>query len=124
MWFGILVGNPEIEDLCDLEFHIGNLNNVYKTMDALDPTKEATACLRGMESKQVLFGFHDIIPMVAPWMRQPKSRINRVPKVAPSVVGSTYFHDRFLVFHARLQAHPNPTDGMRGVLRRWDDLRV
>ena len=124
MWFGILVGNPEIEDLCDLEFHIGNLNNVYKTMDALDPTKKATACLQGMQNEKVLFGFKDIIPMVAPWMRQPNSRINRVPKVAPSVGGSTYFHDRFLVFHARLQGHPNPTNDMRGVLKRWEDLRA
>lgn len=124
MWFGILVGNPEIEDLCDLEFHIGNLNNVYKTMDALNPTKEATACLRSMVPKQVLFGFHDIIPTVAPWMPQPNSQINRAHKVAPSVTGSTYFHDRFLVFHARLQAHPNPTNDMRGVLRRWDNLRA
>lgn len=48
MWFGILVGNPDIEDLRDVEFHIGTLNDVYQTMDALDPTKEATNCLRGM----------------------------------------------------------------------------
>ena len=124
MWFGILVGNPDIEDLRDLEFHIGTLDDVYQTMDALDPTKQATACLRNMDPKDVLFGFHDIIPMVAPWMRQPHSRINRVPKVAPSVIGSTFFHARFLVFHARLQAHPNPTSDMREVLKRWDRLRV
>lgn len=124
MWFGILVGNPDIEDLRDLEFHIGTPNDVYKTMNALDPTKQATACLKHMEPKNVFFGFHDIIPMVAPWMRQPKSRINRLPKVAPSVIGSTFFHARFQVFHARLQAHPNPTKYMRQVLKRWDELRA
>lgn len=124
MWFGILVGNPEIDDLRDVEFHIGTLNDVYQTMDALDPTKGATACLRSMEPKDLLFGFKDIISMVAPWMRQPNSRINRLPKVAPSVIGSTFFHDRFLVFHARLQAHPNPTNDMREVLEKWKKLRV
>lgn len=62
--------------------------------------------------------------MVAPWMRQPNSRINRVPHVASSVVGSTFWHERFLVFHARLQTRPNLTNEMQEVLKRWENLRV
>jgi hypothetical protein len=79
MWFRILPGNADLQ-LPD--FEIGVIEDVYKTLYMVDATSQAGDTLKKIQENNsgFLHGFCDIIPMVTPWMRQPGSTINQVPR--------------------------------------------
>lgn len=121
MWFGILPGNP---DLGLPDFTIGSSEEAYAVMDRID--KNAGVELRSLD-KNFLHGFCDIIPMVAPWMRQRGSRINQVPKPTSYARGLTYYHGGYRTFESRLKKyieHNSDSTHAKWVLEQYTYLQT
>lgn len=99
MWFGILAGNPEL-GLPDLA--IGTNEDIQNTLMQLDPTGKARKSLGDLQrgDPRRLHGFCDIVPMVAPWLRQPLSTINPYPRPCPYTYGLTWYCVGYRAFYA------------------------
>lgn len=116
--FGLLPGCSEL-GLPD--YHIGSIEEVYTTLNQLDPTCKASQRVRdvrGIEST-CTFGFSDLIPMAAPMLRLRGSTIIRVPVLTEHCVGLTCHTPGLLVFFHRLQEHIKDTEGFATDQRRW-----
>ena len=87
--FGILPGCEEL-DLPD--YHIGSIEDVYLTLNQLDPTCKASQKVRDVRGivPTSTFGFSDIIPMAAPMLRLRGSILTRIPIPAEYCVCLTY----------------------------------
>jgi len=110
MWFGILPGNPDL-GLGHLELKIGTNEDIQSTLVALDPTETAARNLRRIQDNdpQNLHGFCDIVPMVAPWLRQRGTTINQYPRPCYYTKGLTWYHVGYNVFYMKLKEHNNGT---------------
>jgi hypothetical protein len=109
MWFGILPGNP---DLSLRGYLIGTDSDMYATLQEIDPDGRAAGALRGLQKKYggALHGFCDIVPMIAPWLRQAHSTINHYPRPCGNTLGLTWYCVAYKVFYVRLQQY-NQTNG-------------
>jgi hypothetical protein len=101
MWFGILPGNPELR-LRDLA--VGTNEDIHDTLDQLNPTGRAREVLEDLqrEDPRRLHGFCDIVPMVAPWLRQGSSTVNPYPRPYPYTYGLTWYCVGYRAFYSRL----------------------
>jgi hypothetical protein len=103
MWFGILPGNSE---LSLPTFTVGTDDDVSATLQQLDPEGVAVQHLRLMQDRHrgYLHGFCDIVPMVAPWLRQPASQVNCYPSPlgSPNTLGLTWYCVASKVFYDQL----------------------
>lgn len=126
MWFGILPVNIYLLDGRPLDIFIGDSQSVYEIMDLIDPSLEATKELKSTAPS--LFGFNDIIPMLAPWMRQKGTIVNTLPSVTYDVRGITYHESSQNVFYTRLKKHiqdsgyTRDSGNIKEVLVAWDIL--
>ncbi|KAH8202519.1 hypothetical protein TruAng_003327 [Truncatella angustata] len=101
MWFGLLPGNVEL-GLPNLE--IGTSDKIYATLSALDPSGKAARNLRALQAEDArrLHGFCDIVPMVAPWLRQRPGTLNQYPRPWSYTYGLTWYHVAYHAFYHRL----------------------
>lgn len=138
MWFGILPGNPE---LSLPTFTVGTNEDVFATLQQLDPEGVAVQHLGQMQNRHrgYLHGFCDIVPMIAPWLRQPASQVNCYPKPLGSqnTLGLTWYCVAYRVFYDQLVEY-NSNKGtiqtrkiadkyehLRGKYKReWDGISV
>ncbi|KAI4161186.1 MAG: hypothetical protein LQ342_005081 [Letrouitia transgressa] len=125
MWFGILRGNTEVLGVyANFDFPIGEKESVYEVVMKMDPSGDARDALESAAPS--LWGFNDIIPMLAPWLRQDGTLIRTVPAVTYDVVGSTCYRAAYQAFRTRLEARVeqtgNPRPIIMKVLTAWDDL--
>jgi hypothetical protein len=108
MWFGILPGNSE---LSLPTFTVGTDDGVYATLQQLDPEGVAAQHLGQMQNRHpgYLHGFCDILPMVAPWLRQPASQVNCYPRPwgSQNTLGLTWYCVAYRVFYDQLVAYNN-----------------
>jgi hypothetical protein len=105
MWFGILPGNPDFK-LPNLA--IGTNEDIQNTLAQLDPTGRAGEVLEDLqrEDPRRLHGFCDIVPMMAPWLRQNRSTTDHpYPRPCPYTYGLTWYCVAYRVFAARLKLH-------------------
>ncbi|KAK4232755.1 hypothetical protein C8A03DRAFT_20016 [Achaetomium macrosporum] len=104
MWFGILPGNTELK-LPDLG--IGTNEDVQNTLMQLDPTGRAGKVLKDLQHNDPRnwHGICDIVPMVAPWLRQSPSTINPYPRPCPYAYGLTWYCVAYHAFYDRLRRH-------------------
>lgn len=125
MWFGILPGNPE---LSLPTFTVGTDKDVFATLQQLDPEGVAVQHLVLMQNhhRGYLHGFCDIVPMVAPWLRQPASQVNCYPKpLGQNTPGLTWFCVAYNVFYDQLVEY-NKNKGTiqtRKIADRYEKLR-
>ena len=112
MWFGILPGNPTLA-LPDLA--VGTNEDIQNTLSQLDPTGKACESLENLqrEDPHRLHGFCDIVPMVAPWLRQAPATISPYPRPCPYTYGLTWYCVAYRVFYDRLRQY-NTTDKATG----------
>lgn len=109
------------------DIFIGNSQSVYDLMDWIDPSLEATNALK--RTAPSLFGFNDIIPMLAPWMRQKDTLVNTLPSVTYDVRGITHHEASQNVFYTRLKQYIQDSEGSRyssnveDILIAWDFLQ-
>jgi len=82
MWFGILPGNLEL-GLPSLA--IGTNEDIQNTLEQLDTTGRAREVLQDLqrEDPRRLHGFCNIVPMVAPWLRQLRATVKPYPRPLP-----------------------------------------
>jgi hypothetical protein len=103
MWFGILPGNQE---LSLPTFTVGTNEDAFATLQQLDSDGVAVQHLRQVQSRHpgYLHGFCDIVPMVAPWLCQPDSRVNCYPQpLGPqNTLGLTWYCSAYKVFYDQL----------------------
>lgn len=108
------------------DIFIGNSQSVYDLMDWIDPSLEATNALK--RTAPSLFGFNDIIPMLAPWMRQKDTFVNTLPSVTYDVRGITHHEASQNVFYTRLKQYIQESEGSRyssnveDILIAWNFL--
>ena len=102
--FGILPGYKAL-NLPD--YHISSIEDVYATLNLLDPTCKASQKVRDVRGicSESAFGFSDLIPMAAPMLRLRGSSIVRIPIPTQYCVGLTCNTPGFLIFHHRLAAY-------------------
>ncbi|KAI4216707.1 MAG: hypothetical protein LQ351_001196 [Letrouitia transgressa] len=125
MWFGILRGNTELlGDFGGFDFPIGEQQSIYEVVMKMDPSGGAKRALESAAPS--LWGFNDIIPMLAPWLRQDGTLIRTVPAVTYDVVGLTCYRAAYRAFRTRLESRAEQTGDSRPaimkVLTTWDDL--
>ncbi|KAL9039224.1 MAG: hypothetical protein Q9214_004965 [Letrouitia sp. 1 TL-2023] len=125
MWFGILRGNTEVfGGYGAFDFPIGEEQSVYEVVMKMDPSGDAKRALESAAPS--LYGFNDIIPMLAHWMRQYGTLIRTVPAVTYDVVGSTCYKAAYQAFRTRLETRAEETGDSRPVIMKvltaWDDL--
>ncbi|KAL9614043.1 MAG: hypothetical protein Q9167_001458 [Letrouitia subvulpina] len=125
MWFGILPSNIEVAGRHGVyDFPIGERQSVYEVIMKMDPSGDAKRALE--RAAPSLYGFNDIIPMLASWMRQDNTLIRTVPAVTYDVVGSTCYEAAYHAFHNRLVTHAQQVGDSRpivkSVLTAWDEL--
>ena len=116
--FGILPGCKEL-DLPD--YNIGSIEDVYATLNKIDPTCKASQKVRdvrGIENTST-FGFSDLIPMAAPMFRLRGSTIISVPIPTEDCMGLTSHTPGFVVFFHRLQQHIRENPGLEADERKW-----
>ena len=103
MWFGILPGNQE---LSLPTFTVGTNEDAFATLQQLDSDGVAVQHLRQMQSRHpgYLHSFCDIVPMVAPWLCHPDSRVNCYPQpLGPqNTLGLTWYCSAYKVFYNQL----------------------
>jgi hypothetical protein len=108
MWFGKLPGNRE---LSLPTFTVGTNDDAFATLQQLDPEGVAVQHLRQMQIRHpgYLHGFCDIVPMVAPWLRQPASQVNCYPQpLGPQhTLGLTWYCVAYGVFYDQLIEYNN-----------------
>jgi hypothetical protein len=108
MWFGIL---PRNRELSLPTFTVGTNEDAFATLQQLDPDGVAVQHLRKLQSRHpgYLHGFCDIVPMVAPWLRQPASRVNCYPRpLGPqNTLGLTWYCSAYRVFYQQLVEYNN-----------------
>ena len=109
MGFGILPGCPR---LGIPPFTIGTIEQVYSTMNMLDPTKKAYHELRdirhllqGKWDAHCTYGFPDIIALAAPMMRRRQSTVIHVPAPAEFNFSLLAQKEGFVIFGRRLEAY-------------------
>ena len=109
--FGILPGCKAL-DLPD--YYISSIEDVYSTLNQLDPTCQASQRVRDVRGIEhsCTFGFSDLIPMAAPMIRLRGSTIIRLPIPTEYSVGLTCHKAGFVVFFARLRELVKSTDGV------------
>ncbi|KAK2468839.1 hypothetical protein H9L39_19601 [Fusarium oxysporum f. sp. albedinis] len=112
MWFGILEGNPILSRnrKPPPRYRIGTLDELYETLRDIDP--EGIAVTRCMETQNRLFGLYhgvcDIVPMLAPWLRQPNSIVNEYPRPLGGTKGLTWHCTAYKVFYEELKNYNHP----------------
>lgn len=108
MWFGILPGNS---DLSLPTFTVGTNDDIYATLQRLDPEGVAAQNLGRVQNRHpgYLHGFCDIVPMVAPWLRQPASQVNCYPSPwgSQNTLGLTWDCVAYRVFYDQLVGYNN-----------------
>ncbi|CAN9200404.1 unnamed protein product [Alternaria alternata] len=126
MWFGILPGNQE---LSLPTFTVGTNEDAFATLQQLDSDGVAVQHLRQMQSRHpgYLHGFCDIVPMVAPWLCQPDSRVNCYPQpLGPqNTLGLTWYCSAYGVFYDQLVEY-NERKGTiqtRKIAKNYEDLK-
>jgi len=104
--FGIL---PGCKELSLPDYHISSTDDVYTTLNRLDPTCRASQIVRDVRGicPEAAYGFSDLIPMAAPMLRLRGSTIIRIPIPTQYCVGLTCNTPGFIVFRARLSAFIN-----------------
>lgn len=128
MGFGIL---PGCEGLQLPPSRIGTIEEVYTTLNVLDPTRKASRKIgdvRGIEPR-CTFGFSDLIPLAAPMMHSNGSSIIRLPMPTEYCVGLTCHREGFVVFHHRLKEYMTETkypvsDQTKWVLQQYETLKA
>ncbi|KAL9100532.1 MAG: hypothetical protein Q9163_004105 [Psora crenata] len=125
MWFGILPGNTSVLGRDgNLDFPIGDLESIYAILDKMDPSGEASGALK--ETAPSLYGFTDIIPMLAPWMRQSGTMVNILPRVTSDVRGSTTESPAHHLFRSRLEMRArvarDSSPLIESVRQEWETL--
>lgn len=126
MWFGILPGNPE---LSLPTFTVGTNDDVFATLQQLDPEGVAVQHLGRMQNRHrgYLHGFCDIVPMVAPWLRQSTSQVNCYPRPLGSqnTLGLTWYCVAYKVFYDQLVIYNNNkgTIQTRKIAEYYERLR-
>lgn len=109
------------------DIFIGDSQSVYELMDWIDPSLEATDALKRIAPS--LFGFNDIIPMLAPWMRQKGTVVNTLPSVTYDVRGITHHEVSQNVFYTRLKQYIQDSGdssysrNLEEILIAWDLLQ-
>jgi len=101
--FGIL---PGCKDLNLSDYHISSTDDIYNTLNRLDPTCKASQQVRDVRGicPESAYGFSDLIPMAAPMLRLRGSTIIRIPIPTQYCIGLTCNTPGFIVFRARLAA--------------------
>lgn len=104
MGFGILPGSEELK-LPD--YHISSTEDVYHTLNLLDPSCKASQKVRDVRGivPTSMFGVWDLIPMAAPIFRLRGSTITRIPVPTEDCLGLTSHTAGFVVFRERLGAY-------------------
>ncbi|RYO23914.1 hypothetical protein AA0111_g8887 [Alternaria arborescens] len=126
MWFGILPGNQE---LSLPTFTVGTNDDAFATLQRLDPDGVALQHLGQTQSRHpgYLHGFCDIVPMVAPWLRQPASRVNCYPQpLGPqNTLGLTWYCPAYRVFYDQLVEYNRRkgTIQTRKIAKNYEDLK-
>ncbi|KAF5131589.1 hypothetical protein E5D57_007944 [Metarhizium anisopliae] len=109
MWFGILGGNPILSRNRKTlpRYRIGTLDELYETLWDIDP--EGIAVKRCKETQNrpggLLHGVCDIVPMLAPWIRQPNSIVNEYPRPLGGTKGLTWHCTAYKVFDKELEKY-------------------
>ncbi|KAL8687283.1 MAG: hypothetical protein Q9224_005197 [Gallowayella concinna] len=99
MWFGILPANKSLVHIIT-DFPIGDYDSIYAMLDKMDPSRKSSEALAKVAPS--LLGFNDIIPMLAPWMRQRGTTVNKIPAVTYDPRGITCFSGPRDVFLSKL----------------------
>ena len=109
MGFGIL---PGYDRLMIPTCKIGTIDEVFATMDILDPTRKASGKLRdirrllvGKWDAECTYGFSDLIALAAPALRLKHSTIIRLPIPTPHYSSITSNREGFVVFYNRLKEY-------------------
>ncbi|KAI9878079.1 MAG: hypothetical protein M1830_001990 [Pleopsidium flavum] len=118
MGFGIL---PGCEDLQLPTFKMGTIEEVYTTMNILDPTRKASRKLRDVRGIEphCTFGFSDLIPLAAPMMHSNRSSVIRLPIPTEYCVGLTCHNEGFVIFHNRLKEYMAETKYTVSGQTKW-----
>ncbi len=126
--FGIL---PGCKDLNLPDYRISSTNDIYTTLNHLDPTCNASQKVRDVRGicPDSAYGFSDLIPMAAPMLRLRGSTIIRIPIPTQYCIGLTCNTPGFIVFRARLSAfideqkHPvsEQLTGLAAKYPKWED---
>ncbi|MCJ1367865.1 hypothetical protein MMC16_007001 [Acarospora aff. strigata] len=127
MGFGILAG---FKLLRLPTFKMGTIDEVYATLNILDPSRKASrkvSDVRGIEPR-CTFGFSDLIPLAAPMMHIHGCSVIRLPVPTEYCVGLTCHEEGFVIFYHRLQTymaeaqHPI-SDQTTWVLQQYESLQ-
>ena len=134
MGFGIL---PGCHRLGVPALKIGTIDEIYTTMNMLDPTKKAYRKLRdirhlllGKWDAHCTYGFPDIIALAAPMIRRRRSTVIHIPAPAEFNFSLLAQKEGFAVFGKRLKAYIDESghaskDAMchpREILSRYYEL--
>lgn len=125
--FGIL---PPFPPLSIPSFRIGTIDDVYATMNILDPSCQASQTIknvRGIE-KTCTFGFSDLIPLACPMIRMRGSKLIRLPVPSEHCAGLTRHKESLVVFHQSLKRYIHDRNGGASertvwVLAQYEALR-
>jgi len=121
--FGIL---PGCKDLNLSDYHISSIDDIYTTLNHLDPTCRASQQVRDVRGicPESAYGFSDLIPMAAPMLRLRGSTIIRIPIPTQYCIGLTCNKPGFIVFRARLAAFINKQEGPVSEHISWVSKRL
>ncbi|KAH6961910.1 hypothetical protein BKA56DRAFT_177224 [Ilyonectria sp. MPI-CAGE-AT-0026] len=128
MWFGILGGNPILSKYRKslLRYRIGTPDELYETLRDIDPEGIAVKRCRETQNRQAgaLHGVCDIVPMLAPWLRQPNSIVNEYPRPIGGTKGLTWYCTAYKVFYEELKKYNRSgTSQTRKIEMYYEQLR-
>ena len=130
MMFGII--SPPYSLISEKHFTIGHIDEIYATMDRLDPSRRASRKIRDVRGIEpsCTFGFSDLISMGSDMLRQRGSRIIRLPIPSEYCVGLTCHKEGFVVFYCRLKQYiaertlpGDASDQIKWICGRYEALK-
>ncbi|RGP81295.1 hypothetical protein FLONG3_439 [Fusarium longipes] len=128
MWFGMLGGNPILarQGKSIPRYRVGTIDELYGTLWEIDPEGIAVKHCIETQKKQagLLHGVCDIVPMLAPWLRQPCSMVNEYPRPLGGTKGLTWHCVAYKVFYEELKKYNRDgTWQTRQIAMYYEQLR-
>ncbi|KAL8792220.1 MAG: hypothetical protein Q9195_005176 [Heterodermia aff. obscurata] len=100
--FGIL---PVSNLMRGFDYMIGTIDEVYSTLDGLDPSGAASKAVRdarAIDPSATTFGVEDLIPLATKMLRQRGSTVTRVPIPSGYCLGLMCHTEGFVGFYHRI----------------------